>query len=169
NLLREGLDLPEVSLVAILDADKEGFLRSGRALTQTAGRAARNLNGLVVMYADKITRAMRETIDETNRRRAKQTLYNEEMGITPRQIVRKSGTMLIGLGRKGEPVRAYTGPETIDMAAYPVIKYMSKEDLEKSVEKTRKAMEKAAAALDFVEAARLRDEIEGLRRMMHGR
>ncbi len=169
NLLREGLDLPEVSLVAILDADKEGFLRSGRALTQTAGRAARNLNGLVVMYADKITRSMKETIDETNRRRAKQTLYNEEMGITPRQIVRKSGTMLIGLGRKGEPVKAYTGPETIDMAADPVIKYMSGEQLEKAVEKTRKAMEKAAAALDFVEAARLRDEIEGLRRMMHGR
>jgi len=169
NLLREGLDLPEVSLVAILDADKEGFLRSGRALTQTAGRAARNLNGLVVMYADKITRSMKETIDETNRRRAKQTLYNEEMGITPRQIVRKSGTMLIGLGRKGEPVKAYTGPETIDLAADPLIKYMSKEQLEKAVEKTRKAMEKAAAALDFVEAARLRDEIEGLRRMMQGR
>jgi excinuclease ABC subunit B len=169
NLLREGLDLPEVSLVAILDADKEGFLRSGRALTQTAGRAARNLNGLVVMYADRITGAMKETIDETNRRRAKQTLYNEEMGITPRQIVRKSGTMLIGLGRKGEPVRAYTGPETIDMAADPVIKYMSKEQLEKAMEKTRKAMEKAAAALDFIEAARLRDEIEGLRRMVQGR
>jgi len=169
NLLREGLDLPEVSLVAILDADKEGFLRSGRALTQTAGRAARNLNGLVVMYADKITRSMKETIDETNRRRAKQTQYNEEMGITPRQIVRKSGTMLIGLGRKGEPVKAYTGPETIDMAADPVIKYMSKEQLEKAVEKTRKAMEKAAAALDFVEAARLRDEIEGFRRMIQGR
>lgn len=166
NLLREGLDLPEVSLVAILDADKEGFLRSGRALTQTAGRAARNLNGLVVMYADKITRSMKETIDETNRRRAKQTQYNEEMGITPRQIVRKSGTMLIGLGRKGEPVKAYTGPETIDIAADPVIKYMSKEQLEKAVEKTRKAMERAAAALDFVEAARLRDEIEDFRRMI---
>jgi len=110
---------------------------------------------------------MKETIDETNRRRAKQTLYNEEMGITPRQIVRKSGTMLIGLGRKGETVKAYTGPETIDMAADPVIKYMSREQLEKAVEKTRKAMEKAAAALDFVEAARLRDEIEGLRRMIH--
>ena len=169
NLLREGLDLPEVSLVAILDADKEGFLRSGRALTQTAGRAARNLNGLVVMYADKTTGAMRQTIDETNRRRAKQLKYNEEMGITPRQIVRKSGTMLSGFSRKGVTVKAYTGPETIDIAADPVLKYMSKEQLEKALEKTRKAMEKAAAALDFIEAARLRDEIEGLRRLMQGR
>jgi len=168
NLLREGLDLPEVSLVAILDADKEGFLRSGRALTQTAGRAARNLNGLVVMYADRVTGAMRETINETNRRRAKQFKYNEEMGITPRQIVKKTGTMLSGLSRKGVAVKAYTGPETIDVAADPVLKYMSREQLEKAAEKTRKAMEKAAAALDFIEAARLRDEIEGIRKMMQG-
>ncbi|MCA1741306.1 MAG: excinuclease ABC subunit UvrB, partial [Bacteroidales bacterium] len=163
NLLREGLDLPEVSLVAILDADKEGFLRSGRALTQTAGRAARNLNGLVVMYADRITGAMKETIDETNRRREKQFKYNEEMGITPRQIIRKGGTMLRGLGSKGVVVKAYTGPEKADVAADPVIKYMSREQLQKAVEKSRKAMEKAAASLDFIEAARLRDEIEGLR------
>ncbi len=166
NLLREGLDLPEVSLVAILDADKEGFLRSGRALTQTAGRAARNLNGLVVMYADRITGAMRQTIDETNRRRAKQLKYNEEMGVTPRQIVKKGGTMILGLSRKGVEVKAYTGPETADVAADPVIKYMSGEQLGKVIEKTRKAMEKAAGALDFIEAARLRDEIEGLRRLM---
>jgi excinuclease ABC subunit B len=166
NLLREGLDLPEVSLVAILDADKEGFLRSGRALTQTAGRAARNLNGLVVMYADRITGAMRETIDETNRRRAKQLKYNEKMGITPRQIVKKGGAMLRGLTVKGVAVKAYAGPDTIDVAADPVIKYMSPEQLEKAIEKTRKAMEKAAAALDFIEAARLRDEIEGMKKMI---
>ncbi len=166
NLLREGLDLPEVSLVAILDADKEGFLRSGRALTQTAGRAARNLNGLVVMYADKITGAMQETIDETNRRRTKQTRYNEEMGITPRQIVKKSGAMIRSLTRKGVTVKAYTGPEAIDVAADPVLKYMSKEQIEKTIEKSRKAMEKAAAALDFIEAARLRDEIEGMKKMI---
>jgi excinuclease ABC subunit B len=169
NLLREGLDLPEVSLVAILDADKEGFLRSGRALTQTAGRAARNLNGLVVMYADRITGAMRQTIDETNRRRAKQLKYNEEMGVTPRQIVKKGGTMILGLSRKGVEVKAYTGPETIDVAADPIIQYMSREQLEKVIDKTRKAMEKAAGALDFIEAARLRDEIEGMRRLANSK
>jgi excinuclease ABC subunit B len=165
NLLREGLDLPEVSLVAILDADKEGFLRSGRALTQTAGRAARNINGLVVMYADRITGSMQETIDETRRRQAKQMKYNEEMGITPQQIVKKSGSMLKGLSHKGVEVRAYTGPEKVDVAADPVVKYMTREQLDKAIEKTRKAMEKAAAALDFIEAARLRDEIEGMRRL----
>ncbi|MDZ7635307.1 MAG: excinuclease ABC subunit UvrB [Bacteroidales bacterium] len=169
NLLREGLDLPEVSLVAILDADKEGFLRSGRALTQTAGRAARNLNGLVVMYADRITGAMRETIDETNRRRAKQFKYNEEMGITPRQIVKKGGAMLRGLSRKGVEMKAYSGPGKADVAADPVIQYMSAEQLAKVIEKSRKAMEKAAAALDFIEAARLRDEIEGMRRLAGSR
>ena len=169
NLLREGLDLPEVSLVAILDADKEGFLRSGRALTQTAGRAARNINGLVIMYADRVTGAMKETIDETNRRRTKQTEYNKKMGITPRQIVKKGGAMLQGLTRKGVVLKAYTGPEEIDIAADPVVKYMSAEQIEKAVDKTRKAMEKAAAALDFIEAARLRDEIEGLKRLTAGR
>ena len=168
NLLREGLDLPEVSLVAIIDADKEGFLRSGRALTQTAGRAARNLNGLVVMYADRITGAMKETIDETNRRRAKQLKYNEEMGITPRQIVKKEGAILRGLSRKGVGVKAYTGPEVIDVAADPVIRYMTKEQIEKAIGKTYKAMEKAAASLDFIEAARLRDEIEGMKKMIKG-
>ena len=169
NLLREGLDLPEVSLVAILDADKEGFLRSGRALTQTAGRAARNINGKVVMYADRITGAMKQTIDETNRRRERQMKYNEEMGITPTQIVKKGGAMLRGLSRKGVEIKAYTGPDKIDMAADPVIKYMSREQLEQAIEKTRKAMEKAASALDFIEAARLRDEIEGMRGIMKGR
>ena len=169
NLLREGLDLPEVSLVAILDADKEGFLRSGRALTQTAGRAARNINGLVIMYADRVTGAMKETIDETNRRRTKQTEYNKKMGITPRQIVKKGGAMLQGLTRKGVVLKAYTGPEEIDIAADPVVKYMSAEQIEKAIDKTRKAMEKAAAALDFIEAARLRDEIEGLKRLTAGR
>lgn len=166
NLLREGLDLPEVSLVAILDADKEGFLRSGRALTQTAGRAARNINGLVVMYADRITGSMKETIDETERRRAKQMKYNEEMGITPRQVVKSGGTMLRGLSRKGVAVKAYMEPEEVDMAADPVIKYMSREQLEKTIEKSRKAMEKAASKLDFIEAARLRDEIEGIRKLI---
>jgi excinuclease ABC subunit B len=102
NLLREGLDLPEVSLVAILDADKEGFLRSSRSLTQTAGRAARNLNGLVIMYADKVTGSMKQTIDETTRRREKQLKYNEKMGITPRQIIRKHGSVLMGLTKKGK-------------------------------------------------------------------
>ena len=155
--------------MAILDADKEGFLRSGRALTQTAGRAARNLNGLVVMYADRITGAMKETIDETYRRREKQMKYNIEMGITPTQIVKKSGQMIKGLGRRGVTVKAYTGPESIDVAADPVLKYMSREQLEKTMEKSRKAMEKAAAALDFIEAARLRDEIEGMRRLAQGR
>jgi len=169
NLLREGLDLPEVSLVAILDADKEGFLRSGRALTQTAGRAARNLNGLVVMYADRITGAMRQTIDETNRRRVKQMKYNEEMGITPKQIFKKGGNILQGLRHKGVAMNAYAGPEKTDIAADPVIKYMSREQLEKAMEKSRKAMEKAASALDFIEAARLRDEIEGMRRLMQGK
>ncbi len=166
NLLREGLDLPEVSLVAILDADKEGFLRSGRALTQTAGRAARNINGLVIMYADKITGAMKETIDETKRRQARQKSYNEKMGITPRQIVKKSGAMLKGLSQKGVGLAAYTGPEQYDVAADPVVKYMTEEQLIKAIEKSRKAMEKAAAQLNFIEAARLRDEMEGMRSLL---
>lgn len=167
NLLREGLDLPEVSLVAILDADKEGFLRSGRALTQTAGRAARNINGLVVMYADKITSAMQETIEETNRRRAKQMKYNEDMGITPRQIVKKGGAMLSGLSKQGVKVKAYVEPEVFDIAADPVMKYMSPDDIGKAIQKTQKAMEKAASALDFIEAARLRDEITALKKLIH--
>jgi excinuclease ABC subunit B len=169
NLLREGLDLPEVSLVAILDADKEGFLRSARSLTQTAGRAARNLNGKVIMYADSITRSMQETIDETNRRRTKQLKYNEEMGITPAQIVRKSGSALSGLGRKGKAARPYIEPDRPNIAADPVVQYMDSAALEKAIEKTRKSMEKAAAALDFVEAARFRDEMADLQNLLRSK
>ena len=162
NLLREGLDLPEVSLVAILDADKEGFLRSSRSLTQTAGRAARNLNGKVIMYADTVTRSMQQTIDETNRRRSKQLKYNEEMDITPAQIVRKTGSVLSGLGKKGVASKAYIEPDRFDIAADPVVRYMNREALEKAIEKSKKSMEKAAAELDFVEAARFRDEMAEL-------
>jgi excinuclease ABC subunit B len=166
NLLREGLDLPEVSLVAILDADKEGFLRSARSLTQTAGRAARNLNGKVVMYADVVTGSMQETINETNRRREKQLKYNEKMGITPRQIYKKTGTILSGLSKKGIAVRAYIEPDRPDIAADPVIKYMNSEALEKAIEKTRKNMEKAASELDFIQAARFRDELADLQNLL---
>ena len=166
NLLREGLDLPEVSLVAILDADKEGFLRSSRSLTQTAGRAARNLNGKVIMYADTVTGSMQMTINETNRRREKQLKYNQEMGITPAQIVRKTGSILAGLSKKGVSIKAYIEPERPDIAADPVIKYMNREALEKAVEKTRKSMEKAASELNFIEAARFRDEMAELQKLL---
>ncbi len=135
NLLREGLDLPEVSLVAILDADKEGFLRSARSLTQTAGRAARNLNGQVIMYADKVTRSMQETIDETERRRIKQLKYNEKMGITPTQIIKPSSSIMMELGRRGVDKSAYIEPDKPDIAADPVVKYMSAEALEKTIKK----------------------------------
>jgi len=169
NLLREGLDLPEVSLVAILDADKEGFLRSSRSLTQTAGRAARNLNGKVIMYADNVTRSMQQTIDETERRRSKQMKYNEEMGITPTQIFRKAGSVLSGLSKKGIAARAYIEPERPDIAADPVVKYMNSEALEKAIEKSRKSMEKAAADLDFIEAARFRDEMSDLQKLLRSK
>lgn len=169
NLLREGLDLPEVSLVAILDADKEGFLRSSRSLTQTAGRAARNLNGKVIMYADSVTRSMKMTIDETNRRREKQLKYNEAMGITPAQIVRKTGSALMGLTSKGIAVKAYVEPDRPDIAADPVIKYMNRTALEKAIEKSRKSMEKAASELDFVEAARFRDEMADLQKLLRNK
>lgn len=161
NLLREGLDLPEVSLVAILDADKEGFLRSERSLTQTAGRAARNLNGLVIMYADKITDSMQRTIDVANYRRIKQNNYNLANGITPTQII-KPTREIIGLEyRQDKPAmgRAYVPPERTDVAADPVVRYMSTEALEKTILMTKKEMEKAAKELDFIEAARLRDEM----------
>ena len=158
NLLREGLDLPEVSLVAILDADKEGFLRSAVSLTQTAGRAARNLNGLVIMYADTITRSMQKTIDETDRRRSKQLKYNEENGITPQQIVKAQRDILSGIpGRKKK--KAYIEPETPTLAADPIVQYMGADALEKLIQETRAAMKKAASELDFIEAARLRDEM----------
>ena len=156
NLLREGLDLPEVSLVAIIDADKEGFLRSHRSLTQTAGRAARNVNGRVIFYADKITDSMRKTIDETNRRREKQLAYNEAHGIVPRQIVKNSDSALKPAS-KAEPY-AYVEPEP-SVAADPVVQYMNRPDLEKLIEKTRKQMLEAAKKLDFLEAAQMRDEL----------
>ncbi len=193
NLLREGLDLPEVSLVAILDADKEGFLRNHRSLTQTAGRAARNVNGMVIMYADKITDSMQKTIDETERRRAKQMLYNEQHGITPTPIVKKTNTDLIDLYKgttedsnhfapskpsvskpgskkntinipKPEP-RAYVEEEHIENAlvADPVVEYMSASDLKARIAKVQADMTKAAKAMDFMEAARLRDELLALK------
>jgi excinuclease ABC subunit B len=155
NLLREGLDLPEVSLVAILDADKEGFLRSHRSLTQTAGRAARNLNGRVIMYADKITESMAKTIQETNRRREKQLAYNEKHNITPTAIIKGERNSL----NPYEP-NAYIEPELKQgIAADPVVQYMSKPALEKTIAKTRKAMQEAAKKLEFLEAAQYRDEL----------
>ena len=165
NLLREGLDLPEVSLVAILDADKEGFLRSERSLTQTAGRAARHLNGKVIMYADKITDSMQRTIDETNHRREKQLKYNDENNITPQQVV-KAFRSIMGEKADKPKEKAYIEPENIDVAADPVVHLMSKTALEKAIERTRKAMESAAKELNFIEAARLRDEMYGLEKML---
>ncbi len=166
NLLREGLDLPEVSLVAILDADKEGFLRSERSLTQTAGRAARNLNGMVIMYADKITNSMQKTIDSTNYRREKQLKYNVENNVTPTQIV-KPTREIIGYKYRSDKQAEYAGGiEIPDIAADPVIQYMSVEGLEKTIEKTRKQMKAAAKELDFIEAARLRDEMFALQNLL---
>lgn len=175
NLLREGLDLPEVSLVAILDADKEGFLRSHRSLTQTVGRAARNLNGMVIMYADKITDSMQQTIDETNRRRSLQLAYNEAHHITPQAIV-KARQQIIGVDRddnsrnaihtfgreKRKPAaQMYTQDFStkVNIAADPVIPYMNADDLKNAIERTRDAMMAAAKNMDFIEAARLRDEM----------
>ncbi len=165
NLLREGLDLPEVALVAILDADKEGFLRSERSLTQTAGRAARNIDSKVIMYADKITNSMQKTMDETSRRREIQMKYNEEHGITPTAIV-KSTQQILGqtsvADSKDEQPKAYIENEEINIAADPVIRYMSKEQLEKAVKKAKEKMEAAVKELDFIDAARYRDEIAEL-------
>ncbi len=159
NLLREGLDLPEVSLVAILDADKEGFLRSRRSLTQTAGRAARNVNGKVIFYADKITDSMRLTMDETARRREKQLAYNEKHGITPKQVIKNSVSLV---AEKQQPVAgepyAYVEPEP-GLAADPVVQYMNRTQLEKAIERTKKQMMEAARKLDFIEAAQYRDEL----------
>lgn len=175
NLLREGLDLPEVSLVAILDADKEGFLRSHRSLTQTAGRAARNVNGKVIMYADRITDSMRQTIDETNRRREKQLAYNEAHGITPKQITRSRANALLDIEKqssqenssKPKEPRAYTETEAqLHAAADPVVQYMTKDQLQKSIEQTRKLMQEAAKKLDFIEAAQYRDELLKLEELL---
>jgi len=157
NLLREGLDLPEVSLVAILDADKEGFLRSHRSLTQTAGRAARNMNGKVIFYADKITDSMRLTMEETNRRRAKQMAYNEKHGITPTQVI-KASVSLMAERQNQEAAYGYVEPEP-NLLADPVVQYMSRPQLEKAIEKTKKQMTEAAKKLDFIEAAQFRDEL----------
>jgi excinuclease ABC subunit B len=173
NLLREGLDLPEVSLVAILDADKEGFLRSDRALTQTAGRAARNINGKVIMYADKITDSMKRTIDETERRRQKQIAYNLENGMVPTSL-NKSKESIMGqttviVDSKGKLARSYVENETINYAADPVVQYMSKEELQKAITRTRKAMDVAAKEFDFAEAARLRDEMFALEKLFAGK
>ncbi|WP_320052990.1 excinuclease ABC subunit UvrB [uncultured Acetobacteroides sp.] len=163
NLLREGLDLPEVSLVAILDADKEGFLRSARSLTQTAGRAARNINGLVIMYADKITDSMEKTISETNRRREKQARYNIEHNITPRQVYKSSkGALSSDLLSKSAEGKAYVEPEKVSVAADPIIGYMSKNEIQKSIQLAKENMEKAAKNLDFIEAAKYRDEMFAL-------
>lgn len=175
NLLREGLDLPEVSLVAILDADKEGFLRSHRSLTQTAGRAARNVNGKVIMYADSITESMRKTIEETARRRSIQLKYNEEHGITPQQIVKDIKSILptekedamqtVGTNRQ-TAAQVYMEPESGAFAADPIVLQMTRPELERSIENTKKLMEEAARKLDFIQAAQYRDEIVRLEKQL---
>ncbi len=167
NLLREGLDLPEVSLVAILDADKEGFLRNERSLTQTAGRAARNSNGLVIMYADKITKSMQRTIDETNRKRAKQMAYNEEHGMTPQTVFKSKEQILkqSSVLDHQKQTKVYVESPidtTMAIAADPVVQYMSQPQLQKAIDKVKKEMQKAAKDYDFMEAARLRDEMFAL-------
>ena len=158
NLLREGLDLPEVSLVAILDADKEGFLRSHRSLTQTIGRAARNLNGKAIMYADKITASMQKTIDETNYRRTKQINYNSEHNLVPQALNKSLGSAFT----KNKLVDYELGNLDLNMAAEPITEYLAKPEIEKRIREKRKLMEKAAKELDFMQAAKYRDEIKAL-------
>lgn len=173
NLLREGLDLPEVSLVAVLDADKEGFLRSNRSLTQTAGRAARNVNGLVIFYADKVTDSMRRTMEETDRRRAKQLAYNQEHGITPTAIKRDRNDVLRQtsvLDIQGVPPKAYVEPEdSLSLAADPVMKYMTTDLLVKNADLLEAQMRKSAKEMDFIAAAQLRDELFAVRRLIEER
>ena len=169
NLLREGLDLPEVSLVAILDTDKEGFLRSHRSLTQTAGRAARNINGKVIFYADKITDSMQKTIDETSRRREKQLAYNEKHGITPQQIIKTTQSVLAKTPVNYTESEAYVGAESITIAADPIVQYMNKEQLQKTIDRTRKIMTDAARKLEFLEAAQYRDELMKLEDMLRNK
>lgn len=165
NLLREGLDLPEVSLVAVIDADKEGFLRNDRSLTQTAGRAARNVNGLVIFYADKITDSMQRTIDETHRRRAKQMAYNEEHNITPTSV-KKSIEVGSILDIRGNKSKAYIEPEEPNIAADPIVQYMTRDQLEMMVQETERKMKAAAKELDFISAAQLRDELFALKKRL---
>jgi excinuclease ABC subunit B len=173
NLLREGLDLPEVSLVAIMDADKEGFLRNDRSLTQTAGRAARNSNGLVIMYADKVTGSMQRTIDETERRRAKQIAYNTEHGITPTTVFKSREDIMhqssvLQFKNQGN-AGLYEEPQKVDMAADPVVQYMSAEQLEKAIKEVEKKMKAAAKDLDFISAAQYRDEMFALKAVLQGK
>ena len=175
NLLREGLDLPEVSLVAILDADKEGFLRSDRALIQTIGRAARNDRGRVIMYADDMTDSMERTITETNRRREKQIAYNTEHGITPKtvgksraEILEQTSVLEVSENKKAK-ARAYVEVDEVSIAADPIVQYMSKTELKKAIDQSRKDMQKAAKDTDFLLAARLRDEMFALEKVFEER
>jgi excinuclease ABC subunit B len=173
NLLREGLDLPEVSLVAVLDADKEGFLRSNRSLTQTAGRAARNVNGRVIFYADTVTESMQRTMDETERRRAKQMAYNEAHGITPTQIKRDRAdvmrqTAVIDI-HDTEGRRVYVEQEEVSLAADPVVPYLGLDQLRRNMELLETQMRKAAKELDFIAAAQLRDDLFAMRKLVEER
>jgi excinuclease ABC subunit B len=167
--LREGLDLPEVSLVTILDADKEGFLRNVRSLVQTVGRAARNVNGRVIMYADKMTDSMKQTIEETERRRKKQIEYNFENNITPTQAGKKAGaTAMSGteVNYQGKLVKTYVESEYSSLAADPVVQYMNKDELKKQLARIKTSMLKASKELNFMEAARLRDEMFALEKLI---
>jgi excinuclease ABC subunit B len=170
NLLREGLDLPEVSLVAILDADKEGFLRSETSLVQTIGRAARNDRGKVIMYADTVTESMRKTIEETDRRRDKQTAYNLEHGIVPLTVRKSREEILkqtaVADAKGGDGPKPYIEMEATGLAADPVVQYMDKDSLKKAIARTEKEMLRAAREMEYMEAARLRDELEDLKKRL---
>ena len=166
NLLREGLDLPEVSLVAILDADKEGFLRSERALVQTVGRAARNINGRVIMYADKMTNSMQKTIDETDRRRAIQEKYNTENGITPTQIYKTKENVLVGNKNVDKDNVIYEVNNKLSITEDPVIKKMNRDELESSIKRVKDQMKREAKKENFIEAAHLRDELFSLKKIL---